>query len=259
MTKHVVQYSGGISSWGAAVRVAERYGSDDLDLLFADTLIEHPDTYAFLEASAADVGGNLIRITEGRTPWQVFKDKRFLGNARIDPCSEMLKRKPLRSHIEANYSPDDTVLYFGMDWTELHRLERARPRWEPWKVEAPLAEWAPLHDKDHWIEKADSLGLPSQALYEAGMPHANCGGGCVKAGQGHFAKLWEEFPDVFAEWEANEQDVREHLDKDVAILRSRIGGTSTPLTLSSLRERLEAKRTADLDLADFGGCGCALE
>jgi PP-loop superfamily ATP-utilizing enzyme len=35
----VVQFSGGIASWAVARRVADRYGVDDLVLLFADTQI----------------------------------------------------------------------------------------------------------------------------------------------------------------------------------------------------------------------------
>lgn len=38
--KHVVSYSGGIGSALSAIRVAIRYGTADLILLFADTLIE---------------------------------------------------------------------------------------------------------------------------------------------------------------------------------------------------------------------------
>lgn len=40
MTQHIVQYSGGIGSWAAAMRVAERHGVDDLVLLVADSRAE---------------------------------------------------------------------------------------------------------------------------------------------------------------------------------------------------------------------------
>lgn len=105
---------------------------------------------------------------------------------------------------------------------------------------------------------ADQHGLPRQRLYEWGMPHANCGGGCVKAGQGHFLKLLQVFPDRFAEWERNEADLRDYLGKDVAILKDRRGGGSRPMTLTELRERHEEK-DQQLDMFDFGGCGCAID
>lgn len=42
--KHVVQFSGGTCSWAAAKRVAAEFGTDNLILLFADTLYEDADT-----------------------------------------------------------------------------------------------------------------------------------------------------------------------------------------------------------------------
>ena len=42
-TLHVVQCSGGIGSWAAAMRVAEEHGTDNLILLAADTKAEDPN------------------------------------------------------------------------------------------------------------------------------------------------------------------------------------------------------------------------
>ena len=83
--KHIVMFSGGLGSWRAAKRVAAEYGTANLVLLFADTRMEDPDLYRFLHEAAADVGGELVVIAEGRTPWEVFTDVRFLGNSRVDP------------------------------------------------------------------------------------------------------------------------------------------------------------------------------
>jgi len=256
-TTHVVHFSGGVGSWATAklVHAAQHHG-DTLVLLFADTLIEDQDTYRFLEAAAANVGAPLTRIAEGRTPWQVFKDEGFLANTRVDLCSRILKRDLLRNWLEANCDPATTVNYIGIDWTEIHRFQRARPRWEPWQLEAPLTET--FMTKADLLKWATAEGLPEQRLYRMGMPHANCGGGCVKAGQGHFAKLLREFPERFGEWEQQEQEVRDHLGKDVAILRDRRGGDTTPMTLQQLRHRLDTQPD-QLDLFDFGGCGCAID
>lgn len=259
VTAHVVQFSGGVGSWATARIVKDELMAegDTLVLLFADTLIEDEDTYKFLDAAAADLETPLTRVADGRTPWEVFKDEGFLANTRVDICSRILKRDLLRAYIDEHFDPATTVIYLGIDWTEIHRLERARPRWEPWRVEAPLTERS--YTKDQLLAWADERGLPRQRLYEMGMPHANCGGGCVKAGQGHFVKLLDQFPERFREWEENEEDVRQHIGKDVAILRDRRGGTTRPLTLRELRERHEAGKDDQLELLDFGGCGCAID
>jgi len=251
---HVVQFSGGISSWATARIVKDELvaSGDQLTLLFADTLIEDEDTYRFIDAAAIDLDTPVTRIADGRTIWQIFRDVRFLGNSQIDPCSRILKRELLRSHIEEHFTPDDTIIYLGIDWTEIDRFEKARPRWKPWRIEAPLTERS--DSKTDLLRWADRRGLPQQRLYMMGLPHANCGGGCVKAGQGQFVKLLAGFPERFAEWETHEEEIRQYLGKDVAILRDRTGGDIRPLTLRELRERYDAGM--QLDLFEMGGCAC---
>lgn len=97
-------------------------------------------------------------------------------------------------------------------------------------------------------------GIKPPRLYELGFEHANCGGGCVRAGHTQFAHLLKVMPERYLAWEQREEDLRQHLDKDVTILRDRTGGTTVPLTLRAFRERHEAD-PEQTDLFDFGGCG----
>lgn len=255
MTRHVVMFSGGVGSWVAAKRVAEEHGTEDLTLLFADTLIEDADTYRFLREAADNVGGQFVRIADGRTPWEVFRDVRYLGNTRADPCSLHLKRDLCDRWLEEHRDPSDTVVYVGVDWSEAHRYERLRERKLPWVYKAPMCD-PPYLTKDEMHEWAEREGLAKQRLYRLGMPHANCGGGCVKMGHGGFARLYYADPCRFAEWEANEEAMRDLLG-DVSILRDRRGGETTPLTLRGLRKRLDAG--GQVDMFDIGGCGCMVD
>ena len=255
--KHVVMFSGGIGSWAAAKRVAERHGTDDMVLLFTDTLTEDEDTYRFLREAAGNVGAPLEVIADGRDIWQVFKDVGFLGNSRVDPCSRILKRDLADKWMAEHYEPEDTVVYVGIDWTEEHRFTRLRERKLPWVYEAPLCE-EPYLDKNEMHEWAEREELEKQRFYKLGAPHANCGGGCIKMGHGGFARLLAADPCKFAEWEENEQGIRDHLGRDdVAILKDRSGGTTTPLTLRELRERIEGG--GQVDMFDIGGCGCFID
>ncbi len=43
MTEHIVLFSGGIASWGAAKRVAERHGMKGLGPVSPKQIIEHID------------------------------------------------------------------------------------------------------------------------------------------------------------------------------------------------------------------------
>lgn len=251
--KHVVMFSGGAISWATAKRVAAASGTDDLTLLFADTRMEDEDLYRFLREAAANVGGHLEVITEGRTPWQVFRDERFLGNSRVDPCSRILKRDFMRAWIEEHFDPSDTTIYLGLDWTESHRAEKLSEHWSPWRVETPMMD-RPFLDRDSVLAMLVAEGIEPPRLYGWGMPHNNCGGFCIKAGQTQFARLLDVAPERYAWHEAQEEALRQDLGKDVAIMRDRTGGTTTPLTMRAFRERIEAGRS--IPVFDWGGCGC---
>tara|TARA_Y100000310_G_scaffold149343_1_gene148630 strand:- start:517 stop:1314 length:798 start_codon:yes stop_codon:yes gene_type:complete len=257
--KHVVMFSGGIGSWAAAKRVVERHGTADVSLLFTDTLMEDEDLYRFLDEASANVGAELVKIAEGRDPWEVFHDSRFIGNTRVDPCSRILKREALDGWLAENCDPADTICYIGIDFTEEHRFTRLRDRKaeKGWRYEAPLCE-APYMMKPEMLAWAKREGLEPCRTYDMGFAHANCGGFCIKGGHGHFATLLREMPERYAYHERKEQEMREYLGRDdVAILRNRGGGTSTPLTLRELRQRIEAGRQPDL--FDIGGCGCFVD
>lgn len=242
----------------AAKRVAEQHGTENLVLLFADTLIEDEDLYRFVTEAIANIGGQFVRIADGRTPWGVFRDVRFIGNTRIDPCSRVLKRDLLRRWIEENCDPAETVCYLGIDWSEVHRMERARDRWAPWRVEAPLCE-APYLTKPQMLAALSAAGISPPRLYAMGFPHNNCGGFCVKAGHAQFRLLLKMFPERYASHEAQEEAMREMLGSDVAIMRDRSGDEgSRPLTMREFRERVEGGQLGFFDQFDWGGCGCAV-
>jgi len=243
----VVMYSGGLASFAAAHRIRD----EKPVLLFTDTLIEENTLYAFLDASAAFLGLELVRIADGRTPWEVFRDVRMLGNTRADPCSRILKRELARKWVDEN-APDADII-FGLDWTEPHRLPAVERNWAPHRVRAPMMD-KPYRLKHELVAWVESLGLTPPAAYREGFPHANCGGGCIKAGVGEWTRLYRLRPDTFARWEQEEEELRELLG-DVAILRDRTDGTTDPLPLSALRQRIEMGQPLDL-WADGAGCGC---
>lgn len=254
---HVVMMSSGAGSAVAGWRVAQRYGPDDVTLLFADVNGEHPDNYRFLAEAAPWIGAKLIWLdNDGKTIWDVFHEQRFLGNSRVDPCSKLLKRQPMRRWLEENCDPEDTIAYIGFDWTEEHRAKRAAGYWSPWTMQCPLM-WPPMIDKAQVLAVLADAGIEPPLLTRKGFPHANCGGGCVKAGIGQFKQLLRMFPDTYAEWEANEEVLRQELG-DVAILRSRRGGTTTPMPLRSLRLQVEAEPTLFGD-EEYAACNCMME
>lgn len=260
MMKRVISYSGGLSSWACAKIVAERYGTDDMVLLFADTKYEDEDLYRFLHESAANIGCPVTVIADGRDVWQVFRDERFLGNSRVDPCSKILKRQLLDKWVLDNCDLSETVQYVGYRWDEKHRFYgsgddvgfQARMLEKGHRFEAPLID-LPQWDKPAVLEWCEREGMDPPATYDDDLG-GNCGGRCVKAGQKHWATLLRKRPDSYADVERRENEFREFLGKDVSILRCRRGGKSKPLTLTMFRERMQAGEACAND--GKGGCRC---
>jgi hypothetical protein len=88
-----------------------------------------------------------------------------------------------------------------------------------------------------------------------GFAHNNCGGFCCKAGQGSFARLWDEMPERYLWHEAKERDIRDFLNRDVSILVDRRGGgTRRPLTMEAFRRRMLEGESSNVE--ELGGCGC---
>ncbi|MDX3283792.1 hypothetical protein, partial [Streptomyces scabiei] len=253
--RHVVMWSGGITSWATARHVIAEHGTENVTLLFADTLAEDEDLYTFNAQASAQLGVPITRVADGRDPWQVFEDKRWLGNTRIAQCSHALKQEPCRDWLNVNAGTfADTTLYVGIDWTETERLPAIVRGWAPWNVDAPLTR-PPYRDKGQLLAEARDAGLLVPRLYRLGFAHNNCGGGCVKGGQAQWVRLLRIFPARYARAEAAETKMRALLGKDVSILRDRTGGVTRPLTLTALRQRVD-ERPDQLDLFDEGGCGC---
>lgn len=252
--KHLVQFSTGAGSAEVAWRVVAQHGAENVVLLTADTRKEHADNWRFAREVVARLGCEWTVLADGRTPMQVGRDRKVVPNNRMAVCSQILKRELLRRHIDATYDPADTVVYLGFDWTEQHRIDAAFPQWAPYAVAAPLAT-PPYVSKPDLLALFRARGIEPPWLYGVGFQHANCSGGCVRGGQAQWELLLRVSPAEYADWEAEEQASRKELGKDVAILRDRTRGTTTPLTLTRFRERIE-RQPALFDADDWGACGC---
>lgn len=216
MTRHFVNRSGGTGSWytGRVVMQLAQPG-DEIHFVFADTKMEDEDLYRFLRetkgkdkkfAKRRGLKPVFHTLADGRDPWGVFFDVKYLGNTRIDPCSKVLKRDAIRAFLEENFDPADTICYIGIDWSEEHRFHKAKPYWEPFEVRAPLTDRRWLIDKDGIHRILESEGVEIPRLYKLGFAHNNCGGFCVKGGHGNFKLLLEQLPDRYAWHEAKERE-----------------------------------------------------
>ena len=258
--KHVLSVSSGLGSAFAWKVLCDRHGPENVIGVFADVNGEHPDNYRFLAEVTYLLGSRLVKLSnDGKTIWDVMIETRFLANSRVDPCSRILKREVLNAWMDANCDPAIHIQHVGIDWTEIHRFERLRDRraLDGWKVEAPLCE-PPYRAKAEAQAWLDSVGIARPKLYDMGFAHANCGGGCVKAGIGQFKLLLRADRNWYVKWwEAGEERVRQALGRDdIAILTDRRFGGRRPMTLRELRETMEEQPDLVFDTEkDEKGCG----
>jgi len=299
INKHVVFLSGGLGSWATLRRVVNHHGADNVYALFTDTLIEDKTLYKFLldtltmefgvkatesyrilnalpdtsyetqenrkrqlDILAKTAEREIPRLfwrNDGRDVWDVFFDDEMLGNSRLARCSHVIKQDLARAVIEEHFKSEETVLYLGIDWTEMHRTEAPKRNWAPYRVEFPMCEEPYLTNIDH-IKELERLGIDIPRLYSMGFAHNNCGGFCVRAGQGHFINLLEQLPELFDYHERKEQEWQATTGKEYTILRKQRDGVRYRYSLKELREDYEDKRKRDgIDMSDIGGCGCFVD
>lgn len=229
-------------------------------MLFADTLMEDEDLYRFNSDIEKLLGIKLTIIADGRTPWQVFEDVKFIGNSRIDPCSKHLKRDLIKKWIHTNYLPEACVLWVGIDCSEEHRLEAVVQNNLPYQYRSILIENNIFIDTEYKMDWCFDNGIEPPRLYAMGFTHNNCGGFCVKAGLAHFKKLYEKLPERYKEHEEKELELILTNPNLRPFLKKTVNKTVRYLTLKQYREEfLEKEKANDFeDKYEFGGCGCAL-
>ena len=254
--KHVVSFSGGLASWGVVDYLFKTLPASqhkNIELLFADTLIEDEDLYRFMDEVEGYYNCKTIRIKDGRHPWQVFRDVGYQGNNRNDPCSKILKRELLWSYIKYNYDPCNSIHYLGMDYNESGRLAGTRSARAGWRIEAPLIDQCIFKEQLKSRLAETSIKLPR--LYDYGFQHNNCGGMCVKSGQAQFALLLKCFPERY-KWHEDEQEKTfEAMGERYPFIRKVVKGVEYYLSMREFRRWLELG--GDYDKFDWGGCACS--
>ena len=236
-SRTIVALSGGkASAWCAGWALKNR---DNVILYFNDTKWEDKDLYRFLDDLERFFGQKIVHDSDGRSVEEVFQDERFLGNSRIAICSRVLKAQRLQNFIE-----DGDELVFGIGTEERHRAIRISEVYMKVgnkKFNKPITCTYPLIKEninpiqiDEWLKET---GIKQPIMYDEGFKHNNCAGGCVRAGKKHWKLLLEKKPEVYAERERMENEMREELGKDVTILKD--------ITLKKFREDLQANRSFD--------------
>ncbi|MDM5231469.1 hypothetical protein [Lysinibacillus pakistanensis] len=208
MKNRIIKFSGGNSSFAVAAWVKENYPDDNIVLYFNDVMWEDADLYRFNLDVSKQLQLPLLVQGRGINPPQLMVLKAFLANNRAGFCSQELKIKVAQRFLKKGIVPEleywvngkylkqsihverndeffaNTTLYFGIGWEEMHREKSIYENWQPFDVQFPL-----IMEIDDRKQYFDRYNVTEGRLYKEGFAHNNCGGRCVKAGQGHFHNL----------------------------------------------------------------------
>ncbi len=244
-------------SWAAEKLACDKYGPENVTLLFADTGIEDEDLYRFLHRGADALRATLIKIRSDKfkNPFEVAEHYKIFPGNNMPACSSFLKRDDLDKWQRENCDKD-TIFVFGFSQDEEKRIQSARKRNPKKNLWFPLAERAYSHcEIMGWL---DYYGISLPRLYRMGFMHNNCGGFCFQGGHGHFAKLLQEIPARFwniAKWEKN---FRERHSQERTILRKMINGEQVPYTLYDLAADYHSGNIKLKELRDiYVNCACS--
>ena len=232
MAKIIVTISGGKASAWCADWALKNYPKEDVILYFNDTKWEHADLYRFLDNLSKHFNHPITSDSDGRNPEELFYDHNALANNRMPFCSRELKAMRMQKFYK-----DGDTLVFGIGADEPHRAKRlddvyfaiAEKKKKSCELVFPLIEENVTKDQiDDFLKQAN---IEEPILYKLGFLHNNCSGGCVRAGKKQWKLLYKKLPEVYADRERVEREMREYLGKDVHFFKDE--------TLEAFRGRIE--------------------
>lgn len=258
MIKHICSFSSGLSSAIATDRVLSRFGSDNIDIIFEDTLFEDDDNYRFLRDCENRWNKKIIVLCEGFNPYEIAEKKQLIPNSRMAPCTFQLKINPFKKYLEKNY--EWGIIYIGYDFTELERCGDTEAAYNKigYGVDFPLL-WKPYENRTYSKVVREDWGIEPPRMYEMNFTHANCGGRCVKQGKSDWLRLLRNFPDRYKQIENWEQWMRTNPKySKYTILKIVKKEIVRKITLRELREEYESQMECMPDLFDDTDSPCVV-
>ena len=229
----ICSFSSGLSSALMTLRVLEKFGKEVTQIVFLDTLMEDEDNYRFMKDFEERFGVNIIRLSYGLTPYQLFDKKGIVPNSRLAPCTFYLKINLFKRYLKELMSTDpDITVNIGYDFKEVHRCQKTKENYEAMgvKVDFPLL-WPPIIQRRYADIFENDYGIKPPRMYAMGYSHANCGGVCVKQGMRDWKITYLNFPERYRQvmlWEKSKGGKYTILKKRFVVDKKTI---TTPLSL----------------------------
>jgi 3'-phosphoadenosine 5'-phosphosulfate sulfotransferase (PAPS reductase)/FAD synthetase len=192
--KHIILYSGGISSAYVAWMVAQKEDKKDITLLHTPTYSENHDADIFRHQVARYIGLPITEWGDGRNIWEIIEDNHCIPGQFIPFCTQQLKQKMKEQYYKT--LDDDFIEYVGFGSEEYRRVQRAYARNEAIgrKTSFPIFDAKiPSDEIKRIITEEWKIKLPK--AYDD-LNHNNCIP-CFKAGKDSWRIYWSKYPEQF--------------------------------------------------------------
>ncbi|MDD1646965.1 MAG: phosphoadenosine phosphosulfate reductase family protein [Methanomicrobiales archaeon] len=191
-----VSYSGGKDSLATLLLVLKAIGR--VPLIFADSGLEFPETYANVDAVRERYGLEVVRAHHGGRFQEEMAER---GPPAVDArwCCRACKLTPVAEAIRARWG--ECLSFIGQrQYESATRAASARvwrnPNVQVQLAAAPLQHWTALHV---WLYLFRE-GAPYNTLYEQGMDRIGCFM-CPSSDLAVMERIRELHPALWAEWE----------------------------------------------------------
>ncbi|MDD1675410.1 MAG: phosphoadenosine phosphosulfate reductase family protein [Methanomicrobiales archaeon] len=190
-----VSYSGGKDSLATLLVVQKALGK--VPVLFADTGMEFPETYANIDRIVDEYDLSLIRCEGGGEFWKAFAEH---GPPAVDArwCCGACKLSPVREQREEEWG--ECLSFIGQRKYESFARMQSSMVWRNRRVPNQLSA-APIH---HWTALHVWLYLfredaPYNVLYEQGFDRIGCYM-CPSSDIAVLRTIGEKYPELWQEW-----------------------------------------------------------
>jgi len=152
---NVLCFGCGVNS--VSLLILHRLGKVHLDLaIFADTGLEHPETYEYLENVAKpycrNIGIELVQVKSERQPlYEFYFSRKIIPSRMFRHCTDHYKRQPIKKYCK-QFS--DYTFILGIAREESHRAKD----WE--NVDYPLVRLGIDREECKRLIKSEGLPLP---------------------------------------------------------------------------------------------------
>lgn len=195
--KHVVLFSGGLSSAYVAYLVLQEQKKEDVVLLHTPTLSELPDADKFRYEVARYLKVPMTEWGLGLDIWGLIEKNNCIPGQFMPFCTQQLKQAMKEQYYKyLKEIGEDFIEYVGYGVEEYRRVQKSIARNEAIgrKVAFPIFDKKiPSSEVRRIITEEWKIALPS--AYES-LNHNNCIP-CFKAGKATWRIYWEKYPEQF--------------------------------------------------------------